>query len=453
MRFSLKLALWMLLILTFVLPLYSVLFLSRSFDDQMQSHRQECLESLSNVRISMELTMMAVPDYTWNSALQQTVQALQGRNDITVLDALGALVFGSLVDSTFVQNSSEFEDTVFQNGDVMVAVGQLNVYSRRYIIILKHSIQPLYAQQEQFAWFASMLYIGAFLLTTLLVFVFASRLTHPIRQISRIVTAYEHGDFSGSLSVNSDDEIGDLARCVRRMATTIEDQIAELKETAQQKELFVASFSHEIKTPLTSVIGYAEMIRRGKADPETSRLAADYIWNEGMRLEALSQKLMELLRIRESDIILMDVAAREFAQDLAQTFSMLFQDQLAIDIAVEDSYLRAEPDLLKTLLMNLADNAQKAGAAHLIIRGAAIPDGYRFTISDDGKGIPQSELKNMTRLFYQVEKDRSNARRGVGLGLSLAERIAVLHGGTLHFESAVGQGTCVTFDIMGGRSA
>ena len=452
MRFSMKLALWMLLILTFVLPLYSALFLSRSIDDQIQSHRQECLESLSNVRTSMELTMMAVPDYTWDFALQQTVQALQGGNGITVLDSFGALVFGSLADSAFIQNSSEFVDTVVQNGEVMVAVGQLNVYSRRYIIILKHSIQPLYAQQEQFAWFASMLYIGAFLLTTLLVFVFANRFTHPIRQISRIVTAYEHGDFSGSLSVNSDDEIGELACCVRRMASTIEDQIAELKENAQQKELFVASFSHEIKTPLTSVIGYAEMIRRGKADPETLRLAADYIWNEGMRLEALSQKLMELLRIRESDIILMDVAAHEFAQDLAQTFSMLFQDRLAFDISVEDSYLRAEPDLLKTLLINLADNARKADAAHLIIRGAVIPDGYRFTVSDDGKGIPQSELKNMTQLFYQVEKDRSNAKRGVGLGLSLAERIAVLHGGTLHFESVVGQGTCITFDIIWGRS-
>ncbi len=152
------------------------------------------------------------------------------------------------------------------------------------------------------------------------------------------------------------------------------------------------------------------------------------------------------------EIILIDVTARAFAQDLTQTFAMLFREQLAVDIAVEDAYLRAEPDLLKTLMINLADNARKAGATHIAVRGAVIPDGYRFTVSDNGKGIPQCELQNLTRLFYQLEKDRSSARQGVGLGLSLAERIAALHGGTLHFESTVGKGTCVAFDVMGGEA-
>jgi signal transduction histidine kinase len=455
MRFSLKLALWMLLILTLVLPLYSALFLSRSYDEQIRSQRQDCLDSLSDVRTSMNLTTMAVPEYAWDAALLQTVRALEGEDTVTVLDSSMSPVFGSIADAAFARDVSEAEDTVTlhfnEDGAVMVAVGQLNVYSRRYIIVQKRDIQPLFDRQEQFAWYASVLYLGAVALTALLVFVFSSRFTRPVRRISHAVAAYGRGDFSFPLSVDSKDEIGELARCVRQMAGTIESQIAELAESAKQKELFVASFSHEIKTPLTSVIGYAEMIRRGKANPQTVRLAADYIWNEGMRLETLSQKLMELLRIREGEILFIDVSASAFAEDLTQTLTMLFRDETEVEVAMEDSYLRAEPDLLKTLMINLADNARKAGATHVRIHGATFPDGYRFTVSDNGRGIPQSELKNLTRLFYQLEKDRSSARQGIGLGLALSERITALHGGSLKFESVLGEGTRVSFVVTGGK--
>lgn len=452
MRFSLKVTLGMLLILTLALPLYTALFLNRSVEEQLQLQLQDSLASLSSLRTSMELTMMAVPESAWERALQQMVAALRSRDEITLLTGDGLLVFGRAVEPSVYARTTEAADTVVLRKSgadvVMTAVGRLNVRARRYVIVQRRSVQPLFDQQRQFAWFASGLFMAVFALTALLAALVSNRLTRPIHRIAHAVNAYARADFSQSVPVEGDDEIGELARRVRDMAQTIESQIHELTENARQKELFVASFSHEVKTPLTSVIGYAELIRRGGADPETIRAAADYIWNEGMRLEALSQKLMDLLRLRDAELTLLPVAADELRRDLEQTFAMLFEGKPTVAVELEDAYIRCEPDLLKTLLINLADNARKAGASKIEVRGHAVEQGYRVAVRDDGKGIPHAEFNNLTRFFYQVSKDRS---QGFGLGLALAERIAQLHGGTLCFESELGIGTTVCFTIAGGE--
>ena len=117
----------------------------------------------------------------------------------------------------------------------------------------------------------------------------------------------------------------------------------------------------------------------------------------------------------------------------------------------EDGACFLEPEFVKTLLINLWDNACKAGAKRILTNAAMLPSGCRFTIQDDGQGIPPAALSHLTEAFYRVDKSRSRALGGVGLGLSLCQEIAILHNGSIQFSSKPGCGTTITVDLKGGR--
>ena len=111
-----------------------------------------------------------------------------------------------------------------------------------------------------------------------------------------------------------------------------------------------------------------------------------------------------------------------------------------------------EPDLFRSLLLNLLDNARKAvdenGEIH--VEQEMLPDGCRIKVCDNGRGIPEQALSQLTQPFYRVDKARSRMSGGTGLGLALCQEIVSLHHGTLRFDSTVGQGTCVTVELKGG---
>lgn len=118
----------------------------------------------------------------------------------------------------------------------------------------------------------------------------------------------------------------------------------------------------------------------------------------------------------------------------------------------EEGMCMLEPDLVKSLLVNLLDNARKAmdGGGNIYVVSEMLPDGCRIRVLDTGRGIPQEEIAHITEAFYRVDKSRSRAQGGVGLGLSLCSEIVQLHNGTMSFASRVGNGTCVTVELKGG---
>ena len=120
---------------------------------------------------------------------------------------------------------------------------------------------------------------------------------------------------------------------------------------------------------------------------------------------------------------------------------------------MEEQELNGVPELLQTLLYNLIDNARKASEEGSIIRLYArqVENGFRFSVRDNGRGIPQEALARLTEAFYMVDKSRARAEGGAGLGLALCRQIAELHKTSLIFESEVGKGTCVSF-VLGGET-
>ena len=119
---------------------------------------------------------------------------------------------------------------------------------------------------------------------------------------------------------------------------------------------------------------------------------------------------------------------------------------------IQDEYVRIEPDLFKTLMINLVDNARKASHKNSVIEmfGKAEDGGYALYVRDHGRGIPKEELSKITEPFYMIDKSRSRAQNGAGLGLALCQRIAELHGTKLEYESEEGEGTTVRILLKGG---
>ena len=113
----------------------------------------------------------------------------------------------------------------------------------------------------------------------------------------------------------------------------------------------------------------------------------------------------------------------------------------------DDGMVRAETNLIKSVLMNLLDNACKASEADGLIEvyGHLLEDGYRFEVKDHGVGIPKEEQHKITKAFYMVDKSRSRSRNGAGLGLALCAEILELHGSRLEIDSEPGKGTCMSF--------
>ena len=239
-----------------------------------------------------------------------------------------------------------------------------------------------------------------------------------------------------------------------RRVKQLEKDLRLLQDTADRREEFIASFAHELKTPLTAIIGYADMLRSKDMAPKPRFTAAGYIFSEGKRLEALSLKLMDIIVAGKQTIEKRRYDAAYWLREIAAvTVPSVTDDGLKLEVYWENAEIELEPDLFKTLLINLVDNARKASSRGQTIElfGKNEEGGYAFYVRDRGRGMRREELERITEPFYMIDKSRSRAQNGAGLGLALCQKIAELHETKLEYQSAPGEGTTVRVFLKGGQ--
>lgn len=280
---------------------------------------------------------------------------------------------------------------------------------------------------------------------TVLMLVISSWLTKPIRLLTRATKRMAAGDYGYRARQISNDELGQLTTDFNHMANVLEENINKLEEEIQAREDFVAAFAHELKTPLTAIIGYADMLRSRKLDEEKSFLSANYIYTEGKRLEAMSLRLLDIIVTKKEEVQFQLVPAASLFEYLKDMFAS--HTEMEFHFQYESCMVRAEANLIKSVLVNLLDNACKASepGSPIEVRGKLTERGYRFEVKDVGVGIPREEQKNITKAFYMVDKSRSRSKNGAGLGLALCAEILLLHGSKLEIESEPGKGSCISF--------
>lgn len=225
--------------------------------------------------------------------------------------------------------------------------------------------------------------------------------------------------------------------------------VTEQYAAEQSRREFTANVSHELKTPLTSISGYAEIIRDGVARPEDVAGFAGRIHTEAARLLTLINDIMALSRlderrgVGESECVSLLAAAREAAQPLENPAQ---EKQISLCISGTDAPVCAYPVLLHEMLYNLIDNAVKytpaGGRVEVITQDT--PQGARILVRDTGIGIPIEHQAHIFERFYRVDKSHSRATGGTGLGLSIVKHGAEIHGAEIELQSRENLGTCIT---------
>ena len=458
MRFSAKLFLCTMLILTAALALAEYYTVSTSLTNAVGHQVESGLQQHQLVKYAIQSGILAasrsdsVDEATLGDIALQTAEAMSvelslSRSDGTALYSNTAWAWeGEAQDEGVIRYQIQPGTSGDGKGGgewlVVDSVFDQNGYTLELTTV--QDVSGVFSEADQLRQRCQTVFLAATLAGSLLMLLLSWLLTRPIQRLERASQAFARGDFTRRIPSRSRDEIGDLTRTYNWMADTIEGKIEELELAVRQREEFVANFAHELKTPMTSIIGYADTIYQKKLTAAQIHEAAGYILNEGMRLEALSFKLLELITLERQDFLLEEMELRDLLRDVEETaFPAALKRRVKLSVSGQPGYARVEYDLFKTLLLNLLDNAFKSGGGRVQLTGRVEGERYLIRISDDGRGIPADQLRRITEAFYMVDKSRSRKEHGAGLGLALCARIAAIHGTKLEYDTAEGCGTTV----------
>lgn len=313
-----------------------------------------------------------------------------------------------------------------------------------------YDITSVYAARAQEQNTFRLLLIAIFVVGSITSMIAASLLTKPLEKLSSLAQHISHGDYSARLHIHSGDEIEALANDFNNMADTIEDNISELHFSMEKQEQFMGSFAHELKTPMTSIIGYADLLRSQNMSEDETNEAANYIFSEGKRLESLSLKLLDLLVVKNQETILTPTDPSLAIQNVINVMKPeLAKEHITLKSSCRKGCCMMDIDLFQSLIINIIDNARKAiddnGLIH--VAGTVRDDNYVIIIKDNGRGMPPEEITRISEAFYRIDKSRSRAQGGAGLGLAICSKIAEIHQAKIKYKSAVGRGTVVTITL------
>ncbi len=320
----------------------------------------------------------------------------------------------------------------------LIAVGGEDVY----VSYIK-DISTIYAKRQRQYISFMVIDLCTCLLFGLGIYFISRKITHPLEELTRSAQEIAQGTYSQRVIYDHNDEIGILARSFNSMADLIQHKMEELNESAQQKQQFIDNFTHELRTPLTSIIGYSKLLKTQDLTPEYFQISIDNIYREGKRIQHLSESMLKLVKLRQSNLNLERISAQEIFARVAQSFRIrLENEQVELLIDPADYEFYGDPELCAILMGNLLENALKASPPNSkvtlgIFRQAAQSG---IMVSDEGTGIPPEALTKLFEPFYTTDEARTG-QNGLGLGLAICYQIAALHDWKIEVESEAGQGT------------
>ncbi len=306
------------------------------------------------------------------------------------------------------------------------------------------------SQYQIYSWILSLL-IG---MTAGLAMMISLWITLPIKRLSKAAREVAGGNYETRLHEKGGGELAQLAEDFNFMTESLEKNIQKLQEESRRREEFVGSFSHEMKTPVTSIIGYADMIRTKQINEEERMNYGSHIYFQGKRLESLSRKMLQLIVAQNTKLELQNIYLIDFfASILSEMELILEKRKITVCCHPEDVCIAGDADLLKTVFINFIDNAMKAigTGGSIEISSASSDTTCRIFVSDTGKGIPKGEIEKLTEHFYMVDKSRKYVENSAGLGLTICDTILKAHKAWMKIESEEGKGTTVITEFVLGR--
>jgi len=290
-----------------------------------------------------------------------------------------------------------------------------------------------------------------FLLAVLINTLLTRRIRKRMDYVLSAVQQIQKGEYHVLLQSDSSDTLGELEYNVNVLAMQISDTINRQNEAEKSKDDFIVNIAHDLRTPLTSIIGYLSFISEKQLDPEMTTKYAGIAFEKSRQLERLIESLfdiaqytMDTIPINKEELSLKKL----FMQKQDELFPQLHKADMEIRINIADSIsmIQADGTLMARVLDNLINNAirySKEGR-YIDIEAESLHDKVRISLITHANPVPIEDMERIFDKLYRLEKSRAAGTGGTGLGLSISRKLIELHGGTLTARQA-GNGTA--FDI------
>lgn len=264
-----------------------------------------------------------------------------------------------------------------------------------------------------------------------------------IEQISDAMQSISEGDLNTTVEVVGDDEFSSMASNLNRMVEEIRELMDREREAEQSKNELITNVAHDLRTPLTSIIGYLELLSEKSTIPaDMQKKYIDIAYVKAKRLEKLIEDLFGFTKLNYGKIS-MNVAKVDVVKLLSQLLEEFYPSFMDKNLSYElqsnvpAKVINADGNLLARLFDNLINNAIKYGSdgKRIVVKVSASDEIVRVTVTNFGHVIPPDELPLIFDKFYRVEQSRSTHTGGTGLGLAIAKNIVDMHGGTIDVKS------------------
>ena len=365
---------------------------------------------------------------------------------VTIMDAQGVVVYDNHVDTTQMDNHLNRPEVAqaIENGEGRDVRESRTVESSTfyYALRLENGSILRVAKEASSIWSVYMRALPLILLMTVLLIALSAMVTHaltdrlvePIRRLA--------DDMDGEHSAASYPELQPFMRRIR-------SQHEEILRSANMRVEFTANVSHELKTPLTSISGYAELIESGMATGEQAQRFAGQIYKSASRLLTLINDIIRLSQMDspEYEIECEMVELGQIAETVVEQLRMAAQKMnVTMQVDAKPCMISADRRMMEELIYNLCDNAIRynvwGGSVRVEVR--PVKEKVLLLVQDTGIGISRENQERVFERFYRVDKSRSKATGGTGLGLAIVKHIAAKHGAHIAMQSEPGSGTTIT---------
>lgn len=383
-------------------------------------------------------------------------QDLDAYKDITVsritwIDVSGVVIYDSTGEESSManhKNRKEIKEAI-KNGtgqDTRIS-STLNKQTYYYavrlddgtILRLSRETQTILRQVLGFLPAVAIMLLIVLALDIILSRIITSRIVEPINQIDLL-----HPKQNQTYS-----ELTPLLDRIEQQNIDIQNQIEEIKEAENMRKEFSANVSHELKTPLTTISGYAELMKDGLVKPEDMERFSGTIYKEARRLISMIEDIIKLSRLDENQVELekKDVDLYELIfQIKADLGHKLEKEDVSFHIRGVHTKICGVYQILYEMFFNICENAVKYNhpKGKVVVTIAAMDEKPTIVVEDNGIGIPKDDVDRVFERFYRVDKSHSNQKEGSGLGLSIVKHGAKYHHASIEVESELNQGTKIT---------
>ncbi|MED0950818.1 HAMP domain-containing sensor histidine kinase [Bacillus mobilis] len=278
------------------------------------------------------------------------------------------------------------------------------------------------------------------ILTTISVFIFSRVITEPLIKMKRATEKMSKLNKPIQLGIKRNDELGSLAK-------TIEDLSSELTYMKKERNEFLASVAHELLTPLTYMKGYAKVAKRDSLTKEEREEYLQIIEDETDSVTDLVQDLFMLVQLEQHQFVIkkQKVILQPFLERMVEkTKTTLTNKQMQLHVYCKDDLeVCIDERRMEQVMLNLLHNAYQHSPENttITIRVLTETDSFTISVDDEGEGIPEEDISHIFDRFYRVDKSRTRATGGKGIGLAVAKEIVELHNGSILVTSQLGVGT------------